>query len=146
MPSPYQVVTALFTQLRSHPALAGVTICKNTADIQELDSTDELVIVRDGDPGDGEGVLGGFRDKFYDHTIDVEEFVRGETDDARDEKLHLLDRKVKQALESDITLGGLVQSMDYGEPAPELEPIDGAADIKSALLGVTVGYQSGPAT
>lgn len=148
MPYPYEVVTALFEQVKNHPALSGVTVLKNTTELQELDDAledgDALIVIRDGDPGEGEGVLGGFRAKYYSHVIDVEEYVRAESDDARDLKLHDLHRKLVIALESDITLGGLVQAMEYDEPPGEIEAIEGATDIKSALTGIAVDYQSGP--
>ncbi len=146
MPTPFSVVKALFEQVGGHPAMAGVTVLKNATDAQLLEAAgDDLVIIRDGDPGEGEATLGGFRQKFYSHMIDAELYVRAPSDEERDQALDALYAKVVTALEFDITLGGLVQAMDYDEPAPQVEPIEGADNIKSALLGILVDYQSGPA-
>lgn len=143
MPSPFAVTSALHLQIKNFPALANDPVEKNSTDVSLLGATGRLVIVRHGDPGQGEGVLGGFRCKFYSHVLDIEMYVAAETDQERDALFESLCIDVYAALESDITLGGLVQGLDYDAVAPVPEHIEGAANIVSAVLGVNTEYQTG---
>lgn len=143
MPSPSEVVTALYQQLKTAPSLQSpYRVEKNVAAPAEMTTGEKLVIVRDGDPGEPEIMLGGFRDAFYTHLIDIELFVCHGRDETRDTMYADICAAIGAALESDLTVGGMVQGMEYFSPAPTTAPIEGAADIKEAVIRVAVDYQS----
>jgi hypothetical protein len=99
-----------------------------------------LIIVRDGDPGEPEQALGGFRNAYYQHAVEVEVYVEEGDAAARDAAFDALLQQVGTTLESDPTLGGLVFGLTYGRPEPAIEAIAGAPAIKTATLTVTVDY------
>ena len=101
-----------------------------------------LIIVRDGDPGDSEQALGGFGSTYYQHAVEVEVYVEHGDAAERDAAFDALLQQIGAALEADPTLGGLVFGLTYGRPEPEIEAIAGAPAIKSAMLSVTVDYES----
>ena len=45
-------------------------------------------------------------------------------------------------LEADPTLGGLAFGLTYGRPEPAIEAVAGAPAIKTAMLTVTVDYET----
>ena len=45
-------------------------------------------------------------------------------------------------LEADPTLGGLAFGVTYGRPEPAIEAVAGAPAVKSAILTVTVDYET----
>jgi hypothetical protein len=101
-----------------------------------------LIIVRDGDPGEPEQALGGFRNAYYQHAVEVEVYVEEGDAAARDAAFDALLQGIGAALATDPTLGGLAFGLAYGRPEPAIEAIAGAPAIKTATLTVTVDYET----
>jgi hypothetical protein len=134
------IVTAVTTLLIGHAALAAAQIEQNSA-LPETVPDGGLIIVRDGEPGEPDRVLGGFRETFYENnTVSIEIFSAGSDAATRDAAFGALVSGIGAALESDLTLGGLVEIMDYGAPAPFTEPVFGADDIKEGAITVTAPF------
>jgi hypothetical protein len=103
---------------------------------------DGLIILRDGDPGEPEQALGGFRNAYYQHAVEVEVYAEHGDAAARDIAFDALLQQIGAALEADPTLGGLTFGMTYGRPEPAIEALAGGPAIKSATLTVTVDYET----
>ncbi|MGH6918595.1 MAG: acyl-CoA transferase [Geminicoccaceae bacterium] len=101
-----------------------------------------LIILRDGDPGEPEQGLGGFRSTYYQHAVEIEIYVEEGDAAVRDATFDALLQQIGAALETDPTLGGLAFGLIYGRPEPSIEAVAGAPAIKSATLTVTVDYES----
>jgi hypothetical protein len=101
-----------------------------------------LVILRDGDPGKPEQVLGGFGNAYYQHAVEVEVYAEEGDAAARDAAYDDLLQQLGAVLEADPTLGGLAFGLTYGRPQPSIEAVAGAPAIKTATLTVTVDYES----
>jgi hypothetical protein len=86
--------------------------------------------------------LGGFRNAYYQHAVEVEVYVEEGDAAARDAAFDSLLQQVGIALEADPTLGGLAFGLTYGRPEPSIEAVAGAPAIKAATLTVTVDYES----
>jgi hypothetical protein len=102
----------------------------------------DLIILRDGDPGEPEQPLGGFGSADYQHTVGIEICVEEGDATARDAAFDNLLQQIGAALEADPTLGDLAFGPTYGRPEPAIEAIAGAPAIKSATLRSSQG-QSG---
>ena len=102
-----------------------------------------LVILRDGDPGEPEQTLGGFGSTYYQHAVEIEVYVEEGNAAARDAAFDALLHEIGAVLETDPTLGGLAFGLTYGRPEPAIEGVAGAPAIKTAMLSVTVDYESG---
>jgi hypothetical protein len=100
-----------------------------------------LIILRDGDPGDPEQALGGFRSAYYQHAVEIELYVEEGDAAARDAVFDLLLQQIGVVLEAEPTLGGLAFGLTYGRPEPAIEAVAGAPAIKTATLTVTVDYE-----
>ena len=133
-----QVLDALKALLESVP---GATIDRNSV-LPEKVPGGGLIIVRDGDPGEPEQALGGFGSAYYQHAVEVEVYLKEGDAAARDVAFDALLQQIGTALETDPTLGGLAFGLTYGRPEPSIEAIAGAPAIKSAMLTVTVDYES----
>jgi hypothetical protein len=101
-----------------------------------------LIILRDGDPGEPEQALGGFGNAYYEHAVEIEVYVEEGDAAVRDAAFDALMQQIGAALEADPTLGGLAFGLTYGRPEPSIEPIAGAPAIKSAMLSVTIDYET----
>jgi hypothetical protein len=134
------IVAAITGLLAGHAALAAAQVEQNSALPEEVPAGG-LVIVRDGDPGEPDLVLGGFRETFYEsNSISIELFFMSADQASRDAGFSGLAAGIGSALESDLTLGGLVETMDYGAPAPQTDPVFGAADIKEGVITVSAPF------
>lgn len=101
-----------------------------------------LVIIRDGDPGEGDVTLGGFRNVYYQHAAEVEIYARAGDDETRDLIFDQIISGIGVALESDRTLGGLAFGMTYGRPDVNTEPVEGAEDIKTGTMILMIDYET----
>jgi len=101
-----------------------------------------LIILRDGDPGELEQALGGFRNAYYQHAVEIEIYVEEGDAAARDAAFDALLQQIGAVLEADPTLGGLAFGLTYSRPEPAIEAVAGAPAIKSATLSVTVDYET----
>jgi len=133
-----QILEALTELLRSVP---GARAERNAAVPDRVPSVGALV-VRDGDPGEPERVLGGFDQCEYSHAIPVEVYVQASSDSERDAAFDRLLAEIDQRLAGDRTLAGLAQGMLWSRPEAITEGIPAAAGIKAATLIVIVDYQT----
>ena len=101
-----------------------------------------LIIVRDGDPGEPEQALGGFGNAYYQHAVEIDVYLEEGDAAARDAAFDALLQQIGIALEADPTLGGVAFGLTYGRPEPSIEAVAGAPAIKTAMLTVTVDYES----
>lgn len=116
----------------------GADVFRNSV-IPEDIPTAGLIIIRDGEPGEpyqsnGSAVC------FYEHDVEVEIYVQKGDPDARETAYDTLVDAIGTALQSDQTLGGNISGMRYGRPASDGESVDGAEDIKFAILGLRLDY------
>lgn len=117
----------------------GATVERNTPlDLTMQIPANGLVILRDGEPGEPEVMLGQL-DYQYDHTVEVELFAQGPADtlDATFDALRL---NVGQVLAANRTLGGSVM---WIEPRPSRAvdlPQTSELPIKAASLSVVMTY------
>jgi hypothetical protein len=133
-----QVLDALMALLET---ALGAVVERNSV-LPEKIPDSGLIILRDGDPGEPEQALGGFRSTYYQHAIEIEVYVEEGDAAARDAAFDTLLQQIGIALEADPTLGGLSFGLTYGRPEPSIEAVAGAPAIKSATLTVTVDYES----
>lgn len=120
-------------------AVPDATVLRNGTVPEEIPDGG-LVIIRDGDPGAPDEVLGGFRDVFYQHSVDIELYAAHAVQETRDATFGYLLKGVGAALEANLTLGGLCAGFSYGAPAASTEPTDGGHDIKQGVLTLLVDY------
>jgi hypothetical protein len=133
-----QVLEALRTLLESVPA---AKVGRNTA-LPETIPAGGLIVLRDGDPGEPDQALGGFAGAYYSHRIEVEVYVQDGDAAVRDAAFDALLQEIGTALDGDPTLGGLAFGMTYGRPSVDVEPVDGAAAIKTGNLAIVVDYET----
>jgi len=133
-----QVVGAVKALLDTVP---GVAVERNSV-LPEKVSVGGLIIRRDGDPGKPEQALGGFGSTYYQHAVEIEVYLEEGDAAARDAAFDALLQQIGSVLEADATLGGLAFGMTYGRPEPGIEAVAGAPAIKSAILSVTVDYET----
>lgn len=134
---PEQIVTAIYERLIG----AGMAVEKNSA-VPEIVPGDGLAIVRDGNPGEPERLLGGFETAYYVHIVDVELFVQSGSDSVRDQKFDSLLKMAGTALYADKTFGGLAYGFESSRPETTIIPVEGAAAIKAGVIGLSVEYQT----
>jgi len=130
-----QVVGAVKALLDTVP---GVAVERNSV-LPEKVSVGGLIIRRDGDPGKPEQALGGFGSTYYQHAVEIEVYLEEGDAAARDAAFDALLQQIGSVLEADATLGGLAFGMTYGR---RIEAVAGAPAIKSAILSVTVDYET----
>ena len=119
-------------------AMPGATVERNSG-LPEKIPAGGLFILRDGDPGEPEQALGGFGNAYYQHAIEIEVYLEEGDAAARDAAFDALLQQIGSVLEADATLGGLAFGMTYGR---RIEAVAGAPAIKSAILSVTVDYET----
>jgi hypothetical protein len=133
-----QVLEALRAVLETVP---GATVQRNSV-LPEKIPDGGLIILRDGEPGEPEQALGGFRSTYYQHAVQIEVYIEQGDAVMRDAAFDALLQQVGTTLEADPMLGGLVFGLTYGRPEPSVEAVAGAPAIKSATLTVTADYES----
>ena len=100
-----------------------------------------MIIIRDG-KAVPEEQLGADGPWYVSHRPEIEMLVQVGDPAARDAAFASLAADVDAALSGDLTLGGLVYGMDWGDPQIDTERFPGTAGIKAAVLEPTVDYQS----
>jgi hypothetical protein len=130
-----QVLATLFTRLDT--ALLA-TVRRNEA-LPERVPADGLVILRDGDPGEPDVTLNP-RTEFYSHRVELEALVTRTADGSDEAVLDALIENVAAALAPDPSLGGLTENLIFGPPEVGTLAIEGAAQVLTARLNLTVEY------
>lgn len=101
-----------------------------------------LVIIRDGNPGDPEYVLGGFSNTYYSHNIEIEIYVQEPTPAQRDTKFDALAQTIGGVLEANPKLDDLVAGLTYARPDTTTQPIDGGPAIKTGVIMLLAEYET----
>lgn len=99
------------------------------------------VIVRDGDPGDPE-VLFSPTLYVYSHMAQVDVLFEEGDQTARDAGFDALKTAIGEALESDRTLGGVVDHVAAQAPSPLEIVAEGVEAIKAATLKIELTYET----
>jgi hypothetical protein len=133
-----QVLDALKALLERGPG----TVVERNSVLPEKVPVGGLIIVRDGDPGEPEQALGGFGNAYYRHAVEIEVYIEVGDTAARDAAFDTLLQQIGTALNADPSLGGLAFGLTYGRPEASIEAVTGAPAIKSAMLTVTVDYET----
>jgi hypothetical protein len=125
------ILTALHARLSalSATALRGEVL-------PERVPTAGLLILRDGEPGEPEVTLSPLA-YHYQHRAEIEAVVQG-TD--RDAAFDALCAGIGAAIAADRTLGGLCDWVEAEAPRPVDLPVEGAASLKTAVIGVSLFY------
>ena len=132
-----QILDALATLLAGG---LDATVERNSA-VPERIPADGLVIIRDGDPGEPERVLGSSH-CYYEHAVPIEIFVEHGDASTRDSRFDTILAALDTALEGDSTLSGLVFGMTYGRPDIVTEGVEGGADIKTGVMDLVLDYET----
>lgn len=98
-----------------------------------------LLILRDGDPGEPEILLSPLS-YYWQHRAQIEVLVQKGTADERDTTLDDLLQAIGSAIASDRTLGGLCDRVTAFAPDTSTLSIEGAAQIKGAVVPVELIY------
>jgi hypothetical protein len=136
-----QVLTALKAQLEGAAALDDVEIVRNIDSPAKIPENG-LIVIRDGNPGEPDQVLGGFTNTYYAHTIEIEVYAQGEPDSVRDALFDSLLAALGTALETDKTFGGAIDGMMYGLPDTATESAEGGQGIKQGTVLLTAEYSA----
>jgi hypothetical protein len=97
-----------------------------------------LLILRDGEPGEPEVTLSPLR-YHYQHRAEIEAVVQGA---ARDTTFDALCASIGAALAADRTLGGLCDWIEAEAPRPVDLAVDGAANLKAAMIPIVLHYST----
>ena len=131
-----QILQALLARLEAVP---GATVKRETP-LPETVPACGLIILRDGDPGEPEMLISP-PTYLWQHKAEIEVIVSsgaGNANTALDDLLVALG----QALDTDRSLGGRADWLDWGAPKTHDLAIDGAASLKGAIVPVTIHYAS----
>ncbi|SER49773.1 hypothetical protein SAMN04490244_101267 [Tranquillimonas rosea] len=99
------------------------------------------LILRDGDPGEPE-VLISPPVYFYEHRAELDLVVDRNSATERDAVFDAAKTAVAAALAADRTLGGLCDYVIGEAPEPIDLPVEGAATLKAATIGIILQYGS----
>lgn len=138
MPSQREaILSALFETLRTNQT---ASVRRNEV-LPEKVPVAGLVIVRDGEPGEPEILLSPVS-YLWRHRATLDVAVGAPTAAERDIALDALLIAIGETLETDRTLGGLVDFLEIGPPSFEIVPIEGAAPLKGAVVPVLLHYET----
>lgn len=132
-----QVLQALEARLAT---IVGPTVKRNDA-LPVAAPPGGLINLLDGDPGDPEVLLSPLL-YLWQHQAEIEVVVQKGAAAARIAILDDLLAAIGTALGQDRTLGGLIDWLEPGPPAPVDKEIEGAAAIRGASITVTLHYAS----
>jgi hypothetical protein len=133
-----QLLEAIKALLETVP---GAVIERNSV-LPEKIPAGGLIILRDGDPGEPEQVLGGFGNVYYQHAVEIEVYVEEGDESIRDTAFDDLLQQIGAVLDADSTLGDLAFGLTYGRPETSIEAVSGAPAIKSSTLSVLIDYET----
>jgi hypothetical protein len=120
---------------------SAARIERNTV-VPERIPNNGLVIIRDGNPGEPDRVIGGFASVYYSHAIEVEIYIQEGSPAQRDIKFDALAQEIGAVLEANPDLQGLVAGLTYGRPETHTQAIDGGAAIKTGTIIIVADYQA----
>ena len=99
----------------------------------------DLLILRDGEPGEPEVLLSPLS-YYWEHHASLEVIVQANDAAQRDTLLDDLFQKIAAALANDATLGGLCDRVTPLTPDTNTIAVEGAANIKAAIVPIELIY------
>ncbi|MDH1380932.1 hypothetical protein N5J07_16035 [Comamonas aquatica] len=133
-----QAIGALFAVLGQ--LSLGATVKRNAA-LPERIADHAMAILRDGEMGEPEVSLSPLT-YHWQHQVAIELFVADPDAAARDARMDGLLTELAALIETDRTIGGVIDYAEIGPPKfDELAP-DGTSGIKACLLPVVLHYSS----
>ena len=131
-------IGALFSVLGQ---LSLGTMVKRNAALPERIADHAMAILRDGEMGEPEVSLSPLT-YHWQHHVAIELFVADPDAAARDSRMDGLLTELAALIETDRTIGGVIEYAEIGPPKfDELAP-DGTSGIKACLLPVVLHYSS----
>lgn len=134
-----QVLKALFTALGA--ALPASVKCVRNEAIPTKIPAGGYVCLRDGELGAPEALMSP-PTYIYEHVAEIDVVVELSTAAARDALFDSLKKAVGVVVAADRTLGGLCDYVLGDAPAPLELPLEGAASLKAATIGVILTYET----
>ncbi|MCG8354323.1 MAG: hypothetical protein MI920_02005 [Kiloniellales bacterium] len=123
-------------------AIEDIEVGRNVAVPEKL-RLGRYVAIADGEAEEIDPLLGNEGPFAYVHEISLELSVQASKATDRDAMYDRLERDVGAALDADLTLGGVVESMVRRPSAPpDIDGVAGAPEMKSGIMVVVVEYQS----
>ena len=129
------ILQALFSVLEAIPSIKTL----RNESLPEKIPSGGLLILRDGEPGEPEILLSPLS-YYWQHRAQLEVLVQKGTADERDAALDDLLQAIGTAIASDRTLGGLCDRMTAFAPDTSTLAVEGAAQIKGAVVPVELIY------
>lgn len=126
------ILAALHTALKA----TGASVLRNEV-VPTAVSSSGTIILRDGTPGEPWVTMSPLAYE-YDHMAQIEVYVQKKT--GRDALFDGLKQSIGQIVGADRTLGGLCSWIEAAAPETSDLAMDGAANIKAALILVQVTY------
>lgn len=126
---------ALFARLK---IITAAKVLRNEV-LPEKIPPNGLMILRDGDPGEPEVLLSPLS-YFWEHRAIVEVAVQEGGQAERDAALDVLFQDIAYSIAMDRTLGGLCDLVMPQPPDMDVLPIEGAAQIKAAIVPIELIY------
>lgn len=133
-----QVLNAMKAALDGVP---GAAVDRNIDQPESIAGAGHIVL-RDGDPGEGDRTLGANPSYYWRHLVDIEAYVQDKDQAARDAALDGLLADIETHLLADVTFGGVALTAEVENLEIEQFEDDGTATIKGALIVIAVEYET----
>ena len=126
--------------------LEGITSPDRTVirggELPEEIGHDVLYLVRDGDPGEPEEMLGIDGPWFYNHDVEIEVYVAHVDKDKRNKRFDDALTAIETVHNADRTVGGNVKGALFRRPESTDDFEEGAATVKAGTVLMRLEYQS----
>jgi hypothetical protein len=132
-----QVLNALYTAVKTLEG-ANLKVYRNLDKPQPIPSGG-LIVLRDGTGEDPEVLLSPLT-YIYEHIVTMEVMVQNASSATRDTALDALLVSIGAIITANRTLGGLAEWVEARSPDFVDDPIEGAASVRLATVGVMVRF------
>ncbi|MFM9889614.1 MAG: hypothetical protein ACKVOE_03070 [Rickettsiales bacterium] len=134
-----QVLNALYTAVKSLEG-ANLKVYRNLDKPQPVPSAG-LVVLRDGTGEEPEVLLSPLT-YIYEHIVTLEAMIQNASSAARDTALDALLVNIGAIINANRTLGGLAEWVEARSPDFADEPIEGAASVRLATVGIMIRFST----
>lgn len=134
-----QVLNALYTAVKSLEG-ANLKVYRNLDKPQPVPSAG-LVVLRDGTGEEPEVLLSPLT-YIYEHIVTLEAMIQNASSAARDTALDALLANIGAIINANRTLGGLAEWVEARSPDFADEPIEGAASVRLATVGIMIRFST----